>query len=138
MESATILTPLAPAYTVFCFLSEPNIPEGPEYEKKSALYQCTGRNFTIIAFSDFKIFVFVRTNNDFAEFKARLFHRKQVPLLLILCDKGAGLVVVFFFLILLIRILDIALRLIASANSHDLEEHVYTHRHAINIAFMRG
>ena len=24
--------PLAPAYAVFCFPSEPNIPEGPEYE----------------------------------------------------------------------------------------------------------
>ena len=33
MESATILMPLAPAYVVFCFPSEPNIPEGPEYEK---------------------------------------------------------------------------------------------------------
>ena len=34
MESATILTPLAPAIVVLCFPSEPNIPEGPEYEKK--------------------------------------------------------------------------------------------------------
>ena len=33
MESATVLTPLAPAYVVFCFPSEPNILEGPEYEK---------------------------------------------------------------------------------------------------------
>ena len=33
MESATILTLLAPAYSVFCFPSEPNIPEGLEYEK---------------------------------------------------------------------------------------------------------
>ena len=32
MESATILTPLARAKAVFCFPSEPNIPEGPEYE----------------------------------------------------------------------------------------------------------
>ena len=30
MESATILTPLAPALAVFCFPPEPNIPEGPE------------------------------------------------------------------------------------------------------------
>ena len=29
MESAIILTPLV----VFCFLSTPNTPEGPEYEK---------------------------------------------------------------------------------------------------------
>ena len=28
MESSTILTPLGPAYTVFCFSSEPNIPKG--------------------------------------------------------------------------------------------------------------
>ena len=31
MESTTILTLLAPA--IFCFPPEPNIPEGPEYEK---------------------------------------------------------------------------------------------------------
>ena len=35
MESATILKPLAPAQAVFCFPPEPNIPEGPEYEKIS-------------------------------------------------------------------------------------------------------
>ena len=35
MVSAIILTPLAPALAVFCFLSEPNIPEGPEYEKNN-------------------------------------------------------------------------------------------------------
>ena len=33
MESATILTPQA----VFCFPSELNIPEGPEYEKIQTL-----------------------------------------------------------------------------------------------------
>ena len=33
MESATILTPRALALAVFCFPFEPNIPEGPEYEK---------------------------------------------------------------------------------------------------------
>ena len=33
MESATVLTPLALAYVVFCFPSVPNILEGPEYEK---------------------------------------------------------------------------------------------------------
>ena len=38
MESATIFTPLALALAVFCFPSEPNIPEGPEYEKISTLY----------------------------------------------------------------------------------------------------
>ena len=31
MESATILMPQA----VFCFRSEPKIPEGPEYKKKT-------------------------------------------------------------------------------------------------------
>ena len=45
MEIATILTPLAPAYAVFCFLSEPNINEGSEYEKISTLRRCTGRSF---------------------------------------------------------------------------------------------
>ena len=29
-----------------CFLSEPNIPEGPEYENISTLYQCTERSLT--------------------------------------------------------------------------------------------
>ena len=38
MESATILT--TPAAVFFC-LSEPNIPEGPEYENISTLYRCT-------------------------------------------------------------------------------------------------
>ena len=38
MESATILTP----QSVFCSPSESTIPEGPEYEKISALYQYTG------------------------------------------------------------------------------------------------
>ena len=33
MESATIPTPLAPALVVFYFPSEPNIPEGPAFEK---------------------------------------------------------------------------------------------------------
>ena len=51
-----------------------------------------------IAFSDFKFFVFVRKNKDFAELKVPLIHRKQVPLLhntvLILCDEGDGLVAV--------------------------------------------
>ena len=32
MESATIITPLAPALVIFCSPVEPNIPEGPEYE----------------------------------------------------------------------------------------------------------
>ena len=35
MESAAIPTP-PQAVLVFCFLSEPNIPEGPEYEKISS------------------------------------------------------------------------------------------------------
>ena len=46
----------------------------------------------------FRIFKFVRKNNDFDEFKVLLIHRKQVPLLhntvLILCDEGDGLVAV--------------------------------------------
>ena len=37
---------LAPAKVVFCFPSEPNILELPEYEKISTLYLCTGRSFT--------------------------------------------------------------------------------------------
>ena len=51
-----------------------------------------------IAFSDFLNFVFLRENNNFAEFMVHLIHRKRVPLLhnivLILCDEGDGLVVV--------------------------------------------
>ena len=46
MESATILMHPSTALAVFCFPSEPNIPEGPEYEKISTLYQCTGRSLT--------------------------------------------------------------------------------------------
>ena len=46
MECATIPTTPAPAQAVFCFPPEPNIPEGPEYEKISTLYRCTGRSFT--------------------------------------------------------------------------------------------
>ena len=38
--------PLAPAEAVFCFPSEPSIPEGPEYEKISTLYRCAERSFT--------------------------------------------------------------------------------------------
>ena len=32
---------------VLCFPSEPNIPEGPEYEIISTLYRCTGRSFML-------------------------------------------------------------------------------------------
>ena len=32
MESATILMPPSTGLSCFCFLLEPNIPEGPEYE----------------------------------------------------------------------------------------------------------
>ena len=53
-----------------------------------------------MAFSDFKFFVLARKNDDSAEFKVHLIHRKQVPLLhntvLILCDEGAGLVALQF------------------------------------------
>ena len=45
MESATILTPLAPAYAVFCFPSEPNIPKGPEYEKNINTLAIYGEKF---------------------------------------------------------------------------------------------
>ena len=48
-----------------------------------------------IVCSDFYNFILVRKNNDFAEFKVHLIHRKHAPLLhntvLILCDEGAGL-----------------------------------------------
>ena len=39
-------SPLSLALGVFYFPSEPNIPEGPEYEKISTLYLCTGGRFT--------------------------------------------------------------------------------------------
>ena len=45
MESATILMPLAPAYAVFCFPSEPNIPERPEYEKNINTLSMYGEKF---------------------------------------------------------------------------------------------
>ena len=38
MESATILMPPSTGLTLFCFSSEPNIPEGLEYENISTLY----------------------------------------------------------------------------------------------------
>ena len=37
--------PLPLALAVFCFLSDPNIPKGPEYEKIATLYQCRGEVF---------------------------------------------------------------------------------------------
>ena len=43
MESATILTSPSPG---FCFLSAPNIAEGPEHDKIATLFRCTGRGFT--------------------------------------------------------------------------------------------
>ena len=46
MESATILTPPSTILSGICFPPEPNIPEGPEYEKISTLYWCTERSFT--------------------------------------------------------------------------------------------
>ena len=46
MAIATILTHLAPAYTLFCFLLEPNIPEGLECDEISTLYRCIERSFT--------------------------------------------------------------------------------------------
>ena len=38
MERSTILTPPSTGLSEFCFPSEPNIPEGPEYEKISTLF----------------------------------------------------------------------------------------------------
>ena len=45
MESAKIFTPLAQALAIFCFLSEPNIPEGPEYEKNINTISMYRENF---------------------------------------------------------------------------------------------
>ena len=49
-------------------------------------------------FRIFKFLYLLEKNNDFAEIKVPLIHRKQVPLLhntvLILCDEGDGLVAV--------------------------------------------
>ena len=41
---------------VFCFPSEPSIPEGPEYEQISTLYQCMGRSFSLEFFCRLLIF----------------------------------------------------------------------------------
>ena len=43
MENATILTPSSTRLSCIQLPFEPHIPEGPEYEKKSTLYRCTGR-----------------------------------------------------------------------------------------------
>ena len=53
MESATIFSPLGKAYGAFCYPSEPNIPERPEYEKISTLYEPQHEisNFVICATS---------------------------------------------------------------------------------------
>ena len=48
MESVTILTPLVPAQLVFCFPSEPNIPEGPEYKKNINTVSMHGEKFYLI------------------------------------------------------------------------------------------
>ena len=45
MESATLLTPLAPAYAVFCFPSASNIPRGHAYEKENQQYIEAGEMF---------------------------------------------------------------------------------------------
>ena len=42
MESSTILTPPSMGLSGSWFLTESNIPKGPEYEKISTLYRCTG------------------------------------------------------------------------------------------------
>ena len=42
MESATLLMSPAPALAVFCFPSEPNIPEGPEYKKNQHYIDARG------------------------------------------------------------------------------------------------
>ena len=49
-----------------------------------------------IAFSDFKIFVYLLEQITIL-LKASLIHRKQAPLLLDLCDEGAGLVAVVYW-----------------------------------------
>ena len=60
-----------------------------------------------IAFSNFKVLNLLEKNNNFAEFKVPLIHRKQVPLLhntvLILWDEGAGLVAVIMHILLMIK-----------------------------------
>ena len=40
MRGATILTPPSTGFSGILLFSEPNIPEGPEYEKISTLYRC--------------------------------------------------------------------------------------------------
>ena len=46
MKNVTFFTPLAPALAVFCFPSEFNIPEGPEYEKYQHFIDAWGDFFT--------------------------------------------------------------------------------------------
>ena len=46
MEKATILKPPSTGLSGILLSPEPNIPEGPKYEKISTLYLCTGRSFT--------------------------------------------------------------------------------------------
>ena len=45
MQTATLITLLAPAYAVFCFPSAPNIPEGHAYEKENQQYIKAGEMF---------------------------------------------------------------------------------------------
>ena len=46
MESVTILRPPSTGLSsILLSASEPDIPEGPDYEKLSTLYRCTGRSF---------------------------------------------------------------------------------------------
>ena len=44
MERATIHTSPSTSLSGILLLSEPNIPEAPEYEKISTLNRCTGRS----------------------------------------------------------------------------------------------
>ena len=47
MESATVLTlPSTGLSCILLIVRTENIPEGPEYEKLSTLFRCTGRSFT--------------------------------------------------------------------------------------------
>ena len=63
MESATILTLLAPALAVFCFPSEPNIPAGPEYEKNINTLSLHGEKYYAVFEVD-KLFGHVLLDTD--------------------------------------------------------------------------
>ena len=45
MDGARIITPPSTGLSSILLPLESNIPEGPEYEKISILYRCTGSSF---------------------------------------------------------------------------------------------